>query len=535
MYLQRLVPATIVVACGAVFVACGGGGGDGGGGGGPTPTPVPVAAVEVAPGDTAIVMENSAPLRVALRDSTGALLTGRAVTWSSSAPATASVTASGMVHGLLLGTVTVTATSEGKSGQATLRVVPRVVVAPEFPSLFSGDTLQLTAQLLTASGLPAGSAAVSWSTAAAGTAAVAGNGVVSGVATGTAHLTATAAGGWGGVDVMVVRRPGVVTRKVAWVYSDAIHPTAGYEINELWTGNPDGSGATRVSALGDYVSEYAWSPDGSRLVVQYLSYAYGAGPTVSRTALVAINADGSGEVALGTGGSHPRWSPDGERIAFRDYSGDLNVVSRDGTHHSNLTPGEAVDNLDPEWSPDGRLLVYKRQPTWCDEMWVIRPDGMGRRRLTIPTGMCEARFSPDGKYIAYMSYGPGTPSETGAWLASPWGGAATPISPNCTAMGSCSAPSYAPGNWLTDGYRVLVRGGTLSIYDVRTRASTPLTLPASPNLVVGLSPDESSVLYAYLETDGRPRIGTMTTAGGGAMPTTALGRSAANASWQPAP
>jgi len=528
----------VVAAVSAAQLGCGGGDEGGDGGGGPSPSPAPVATVSVAPGDTALLMENLAPLRVVLRDSLGNVLTGRSVSWSSSASATVAISAAGVATGVTLGSATITATSEGRSGSAVVRVIPRIVIAPELPSLFPGDTILLTVRLLTASGLPAGSATVSWTSANPGLATVVPTGVATGVGTGVVRVTAAAAGASGGVDVAVVRRTGTLTRKVAWLYGDGVNPMSGTGIDELWVANPDGSGAARVSSLGDLVNEYAWSQDGSRLVVQYLAFGFGAGGQMaSRTALVTINADGSGEAMLGVGGSRPRWSPDGQRIAYRDGFGDLRVVNSDGTNLRNLTPGEAVDNLDPEWSPDGRLLVYKVQSTWCNELWVIRPDGTGRRRITIPTGVCDPRFSPDGKWISYVS-ATFPPTGNGAWLVSPWGGAALPMSPNCSPNGSCGSPAYYPGDWLSDGYRVLVRSadvGPITIYDVRTGSTTPVSLPVNDTQVCGWSPDQSMILYKFLETDGRVRVGRMSSTGSNLTPISAFGRQAGCATWQPAP
>ena len=52
------------------------------------------------------------------------VLPGRAVSWSSSEPASASVSADGVVTALALGTPSIVATSDGKSGTAALTVVP---------------------------------------------------------------------------------------------------------------------------------------------------------------------------------------------------------------------------------------------------------------------------------------------------------------------------------------------------------------------------------------------------------------------------
>jgi len=56
------------------------------------------------------------------KDSAGNVLAGRVVTWATTDAAVATVSGSGLVTGLVVGTATITATSEGKSGSAALTV-----------------------------------------------------------------------------------------------------------------------------------------------------------------------------------------------------------------------------------------------------------------------------------------------------------------------------------------------------------------------------------------------------------------------------
>jgi CubicO group peptidase (beta-lactamase class C family) len=86
--------------------------------------PVPVASVTVSPGSGEVPFRGTLALSAATRDAGGNLLTGRPVTWLSSDPAVATVSATGVVTGVRPGTVTITATSEGQQGQAHLTVVP---------------------------------------------------------------------------------------------------------------------------------------------------------------------------------------------------------------------------------------------------------------------------------------------------------------------------------------------------------------------------------------------------------------------------
>ena len=88
---------------------------------------VPVSTVTVVPQAFAIYAGQHVQLVATLKDSAGGVLSGRTVTWTSSAEQTASVDAGGTVTGVAGGTATITATSEGKSGTARITVLPKVV------------------------------------------------------------------------------------------------------------------------------------------------------------------------------------------------------------------------------------------------------------------------------------------------------------------------------------------------------------------------------------------------------------------------
>ena len=63
------------------------------------------------------------PFTATVMDAANHVLTGRVVTWSSSDPGIATIEAgSGIATGVAPGTVTITATSEGQSGTASLEV-----------------------------------------------------------------------------------------------------------------------------------------------------------------------------------------------------------------------------------------------------------------------------------------------------------------------------------------------------------------------------------------------------------------------------
>ena len=98
------------------------------GDGGTNPGPAPVASVTVTPALDTIAPAATVQLTATPKDGSGNALSGRTITWSSSDALIANVSATGLVTGKSGGTATVTASSEGKSGNATIVVVPPLVV-----------------------------------------------------------------------------------------------------------------------------------------------------------------------------------------------------------------------------------------------------------------------------------------------------------------------------------------------------------------------------------------------------------------------
>jgi hypothetical protein len=84
--------------------------------------PIPVATVTVAPASVSLAVGGTVQLTATLRDSSGAELTGRVITWSSDAGGVAAVSPSGMVTGMAPGSATITATREGVSATAAVTV-----------------------------------------------------------------------------------------------------------------------------------------------------------------------------------------------------------------------------------------------------------------------------------------------------------------------------------------------------------------------------------------------------------------------------
>src|SRR3989449_1718710 len=89
-----------------------------------TVTSVPVAPVTVSPATVSLQPGQTQQLTATPEDASGNALSGRMVRWASGSTAVATVSGSGLVSGVAAGSTTITATSEGKSGGASVTVTP---------------------------------------------------------------------------------------------------------------------------------------------------------------------------------------------------------------------------------------------------------------------------------------------------------------------------------------------------------------------------------------------------------------------------
>ena len=175
---------------------------------------VPVVSVSVTPSTASTIVGQSVTLTATTKDGAGNTLTGRVVGWTSSNTSIATVTSSGVVTGVGSGTATITASSEGVSGSATVTVggipVASVTVSPSTASVLVGQTTTLSATLKDGNGNVLSGRSITWTSSASSVATVSAAGVVTGVSGGTATITATSEGKSGSATVTVTSPPAAI-------------------------------------------------------------------------------------------------------------------------------------------------------------------------------------------------------------------------------------------------------------------------------------------------------------------------------------
>lgn len=201
--------AWAAIATGALLLlgACGGGG-DGAGAVVTNPPPITVGAVTVALPATTLRAGDALKATAEVRSTAGGVLTGRAIAWTSSNAAVATVSSAGQVTGVAAGSAIITATADGVSGSATLTVTspPVGTIAVTTPSAQLSITRSMTAAVVVRDdrNVVLTGRALTWTSSDAAVATVDGTGLITAIALGSTTITASAEGKSGSVSITVV-------------------------------------------------------------------------------------------------------------------------------------------------------------------------------------------------------------------------------------------------------------------------------------------------------------------------------------------
>ena len=154
---------------------------------------------------------------------------------------------------------------------------------------------------------------------------------------------------------------------------------------DLYLMRPDGTDVHRVANHEASYAFAAWSPDGRAIALE--------SDLDGTWQVYVMGLDGSGlqqlthSVSAAGGAGFPRWSPDGQQLAFSwSRSGEpasiYSLTIGEGAPHrvTSVVAGQLFDGY-PDWSPDGRWIVFEREGG-DSQLFAVHPDGSDLTLLT---------------------------------------------------------------------------------------------------------------------------------------------------------
>ena len=250
---------------------------------------------------------------------------------------------------------------------------------------------------------------------------------------------------------------------------------------DLWVYDVSRGDLARATTYPGPDVEPAWTPDGQRL-------SYGSTLEGAATNLYWQQADGAGGVQRLTRSAHQQfggssWHPAGRLLAFTEVGAqtgaDLMLLRMDGDEERGWTPAEPsaflrtpANERQPMFSPDGRWLAYLSDESGRFEVYVQPFPGPGVR----------AKISTEGSYY----YAPVSWSRARRELLFGAGDQRIMVAPYRVDAEGFHAESPRP--WAETPFLVLPRGGTFNLHPDGTRVvkgGAPITSPpVDPDRVV---------------------------------------------------
>jgi dipeptidyl aminopeptidase/acylaminoacyl peptidase len=337
--------------------------------------------------------------------------------------------------------------------------------------------------------------------------------------------------------------------------------------SHIYIVSPDGGGPIRLTNGDRGENAPQWAPDGRRLA--FLANRDSGSPSPEARSrgnqvwVISLEGGEAEKVTDEEGGvSSFRWSPDGKSMALivRDTPKDkterekqkkdkfdaivvdhnlmyshlwvFDLDKQDKKDKRRLTEGSMTVS-DPQWSPDGRWIACSMSKSSTQEsaytdisddrnsdVFVLPAAGGERRQLTTNPGPdFQARWSPDGKWIAYLSTGNAWAGKTDLMLAPAQGGAAK----NLTSAYADSI--FGQIEWSHDGSAIYAPGA-VGVYEqfyripVSSGAMQPVFEKPAGYGVVVVSPDGHRLAFTMQQPTRPGDIWVSNASGKDAKPVT---------------
>jgi Tol biopolymer transport system component len=184
-----------------------------------------------------------------------------------------------------------------------------------------------------------------------------------------------------------------------------------------------------IAPLGDVAQHdmIRLSPDGKKLATTIIDPSTGTGDLwvydIARQVKSRLTFSEMND-------QEPIWSPDGTQIVYQAAGsgiGDMFIRPANGTEDAELLYGTEQIEVPQDWSKDGKYILFDHGAGKFD-VWVLPMEGDKEPYPLVEGPFDEgyARFSPDGKWVAYISnesgkyemYATRFPSGEGKWQLS---------------------------------------------------------------------------------------------------------------------
>jgi Tol biopolymer transport system component len=268
---------------------------------------------------------------------------------------------------------------------------------------------------------------------------------------------------------------------------------------DIWRFSPN-SGASPASLIASDLPDSSpqFSPDGRRIA--YLSSRDGTPEIWTCDALGAnpVRLTNAGGAAVGL----PQWSPDGQYVAFEAYPkgrGEIHVAPA-GVHGGpdRTVVSGVYDNTVPRWSSDGRAIYFASNRSGRIQLWRVDV-GDRSESLVIDDGYA-ATESRDGRALYFTRR-----SGPGIWKVALANGRPEGEPVRILPDARQDWGSAALGG---KGLYYLQLGGDFPIRYLDFATGEPRTLftpkaqPLWRGAELAISPDERTILYTVIESDG---------------------------------
>jgi tricorn protease len=248
----------------------------------------------------------------------------------------------------------------------------------------------------------------------------------------------------------------------------------------IWTMNTDGGRASEVAItlrgapasvlterinLSTQIRELALSPDGRKVAV------------VARGEVFAASSKDGGEAVRVTNTVAPEtfatWTPDSRKLIYvSERNGRLQIFQYDFATENETQLTQNGDDYSPVFSPDGKslafirsgrsLMIYDmntRQEREITKFYTDAPPLIGKRTIV---------WSPDSKWLGFLTYSPEARSYTNVSVVSINGGAARPVS--FIANSNSNSLSWSPdSSFILFDTSQRTEEGSLARVDLRLR------------------------------------------------------------------